>query len=504
MDLKPDGPWLAERARRSPDREALRFGGESRSYAELDRGARRIAGALGRLGVEPGDRVAVAVAPCIEALELLHAAIHCGAVLLPLNTRLTPAEIAFQLRDSDARWLVADARAAAAREAAGSLPSISRIELDALVGATDEVVPAAPFDLERELAILYTSGTTGRPKGARLRLGNFYWSAVGSAELLGVDPADRWLACMPLFHVGGLSIAIRSALAGTSVVLHPRFDPDLVNRELDDGGVTLVSLVATMLDRVLEARGDRRAPDRLRAVLLGGGPTPVDLVERAQRLGFRVAPTYGLTEACSQVATRLPDDARPPLDGRLRPLPGVSVRILDTAGRPAAPGEVGEIAVAGPTVMAGYWGRSDATEAALRDGWLHTGDLGRLDEEGALSVVDRRSDLIVSGGENVYPAEVEAVLGSHAGVREAAVFGEADAVYGARPVAVWVPFERGELASASDDEAARRLESWCRERLASYKVPVRFCRSESLPRSALGKILRRRLREDAEVRPPAV
>ncbi|MGH0036729.1 MAG: o-succinylbenzoate--CoA ligase [Myxococcota bacterium] len=507
MDRVSEAPWLAQRAKATPEREALRCEGRSISYAALDRGARRAGRALCRAGVEAGERVAVAVAPGPHALELLHGLSYARAVLLPLNLRLTAAELEYQLRDCGATRVVVegdDAGAGAAREAASRVGAALHELAELHRGVWDDGDDgddgrlARRIDAASPFAILYTSGTSGRPKGATLSYANFRASAVGSAQLLGVRSDDLWLACMPLFHVGGLSIATRSVLAGTSMLLHRRFDPAAVARDLDREGVTLVSLVASMLARVLDARGDAGPPPQLRAALLGGGPTPPSLIERARKAGFPVAPTYGLTEATSQVATRPPDARGEPLDAGLQPLPGLRVQVVDASGRPLAPGAVGEVRVQGPTVMGGYWGRPDESARALAGGWLHTGDLGALDADGRLRIVDRRSDLIVSGGENVYPAEVEAVLMTHPGVAEAAVVGEPDPVYGRRPVACIVVRPGGPLWGEGPEGTHAALVAHCRDRLARYKVPVRFERVESLPRTATGKLRRR------DVRSPAV
>ena len=291
---------------------------------------------------------------------------------------------------------------------------------------------------------------------------------------------------MPLFHVGGLSILLRACLAGSAVVVQPGFDAQAVSAALDDLGITGVSLVATMLGRLLDARGERRAPPGLRRVLLGGGPASPALMARAHAAGYPLAPTYGLTEAASQVATRLPADVAPPFDERLSPLPGTEVRVVDTEGRVLGSGEAGEICVRGATLMREYLGRPEATARALRRGWLQTGDLGILDDRGRLRVLDRRDDLIVSGGENIYPAEIEAVLNGHPAVREVAVVGQPDAEYGARPMAWWVPLAPG--------SPAPDLEAYCRARLAGFKVPRRFVSIAELPRNASGKLLRRELR----------
>lgn len=498
------GDWLSARAAATPDAPAVVFRDEVLSYAELSRRAERLALALAAAGIERGDVVAALLGSGLAAPVLLWALHALGSVLLPLSGRLTRDELVHPLTDSDAVLLLHasddEERSARAREVAAHVPGLRTASIDALGSIVSEAsvaAPARPKDalLEGAMALLYTSGTTGRPKGAVLGAEAFRASAEGSARVIGAACDDRWLVCMPLFHVGGLSILIRSCLAGGAAIVQDGFDPVAVNRALDHEGVTMVSLVASMLERVLDGRGDRSAPERLRCVLLGGGPTPVPLLERAVALGWPVAPTYGLTEAASQVATRPPGDAAPPLDGRLRPLPGTRVRIVDAAGAEVAPGHVGEILVQGRTLMRGYLGLPGDTARALRGGWLHTGDVGALDVDGRLAVLDRRDDLIVSGGENVYPAEVEAVLLAHPAVAEAAVTGIADARFGARPVAFWVPVE-----SAAPGPTAEVLASHCRATLAGFKVPVAFHRVADLPRGPSGKLLRRSLRS-APLRP---
>ncbi len=484
-------PWLVARARSTPSAPALRLPARSLSWADLEREALDVHAALVHLGVAPGDVVAVLL-DSAELPLLLHGAWLAGAVVLPLNLRLTPPEIAFLLRDARARWLVHGDEALATLAAAaleevqsgepsGGHPVSEPLPFSQLVsGPSRARRPAqdpAPLDLEAPLAVLYTSGTTGRPKGAVLTAGNFLASARASQQLLGSRPGDRCLACLPLFHVGGLSILVRALLVGSSVHVHPGFDATAVARSLEVDGVTDVSFVANTLARVLEARGDARAPADLRCILVGGGPVPDALLRRARALGYPVAPTYGLTEATSQVATRAPGDSRA---CGLRPLPGVRVRV------DAAPGGSGEILVRGPTVMRGYLGRDEETARALRGGWLHTGDVGRLHADGTLTVLDRRSDLIVSGGENVYPAEIEAVLLEHPGVAEAGVGSLPDDRYGARPIAWWVPVESASGRPPDEESLAR----FCRSRLAAFKVPVRFHRVGALPRTAAGKLRR--------------
>jgi O-succinylbenzoic acid--CoA ligase len=486
-----ESPWLATRADMTPNRVAILAKGATLTWRELDVRVRARAADLFDRGVRAGDVVAALLRNGLPFVELVHALDRCGATLLPLNARLTPRELAFQLGDCGARLLLhSEGDLGEPARAAGAMaPGVHVLELaEPDPGARHPEVPTG--DAEHLLAVLYTSGTTGRPKGASLSRANFLWSAVGSAFHLGVDPRDRWLVCMPLFHVGGLSILLRSALYGTASVIHERFDADALSEALDRDRITQVSLTSTMLQHLLDARGARDAPRTLRFVLLGGGPCAASLLARASARGFRVLPTYGLTEAASQVATRDPEADDADLLA-LTPLPGTRVRVVDERGRDVPACAAGEILVRGPSVMQGYTNRPRETARTLRGGWLHTGDVGALDAAGRLRVLDRRSDLIVSGGENVYPAEVEAALLEHPAVAEAGVAGAADPDYGSRPEAWWV-LSRGHTAPSSS-----ALRSFCRERLAGFKLPVAFHRVEQLPRNASGKLLRRRLAAEA-------
>ncbi|MCH8994595.1 MAG: o-succinylbenzoate--CoA ligase [Chloroflexi bacterium] len=485
--------WLRQRARLSPDRLALVFEDERWTFAELDR---RVSGAAGRLavaGVEPGNLVALLARNGSGFAQLVHAVPRLGAVLMPLNVRLTADELAWQLRDSGARFLVSDEpNAAKAAELKKALPSLSCLSLAELTECDDRARSDAGerrVSLSAVHSVIYTSGTSGRPKGAMLTFGNHLWSAMGSALNLGLRNDDRWLACMPLFHVGGLAILLRSVIYGSTAVVQESFDPDAVNRAIDEDGITTVSVVSAMLSRMLEARGERPYPETLRCVLAGGGPLPRPLLEECARRGVPVVQTYGLTEAASQVATLSPEDALLKLGSAGRPLFPTEIRIEDEQDQALPAGEAGEIVVRGPTVTAGYLNDAEATARALRDGWLHTGDIGYLDEEGLLYVLDRRDDLIVSGGENVYPAEVEEVLRSHPAVLDAAVVGLPDERWGRR-VAAAVALRPG---SKPDEE---ELLAFCRKHLASYKAPTQLHIVEQLPRNAAGKLLRRAVRDE--------
>lgn len=495
--------WLAYRAVNTPARTALVADGRTWTYADLDAGVTRTARMLAGWGINQGDRVAMLLNNGSGAALLIHATLRLGATLVPLNVRLSNDELAWQLGDSGARLLVVDGRTVAlADRARQEHPALVTVSLDAagsltpgcarLDSRTDSTVTLrAAHDPNAVLAIIYTSGTTGQPKGAMLTVGNFWWSAVGSALNIGSHTDDRWLACLPLFHVGGLSILLRAAIYGITAIVHDGFDAAAVNRALDEDGVTIISVVLVMLQRMLDAHDDRPYPSSLRCVLLGGGPAPQPVLERCARLGIPVAQTYGLTETTSQLATLAPADALRKLGTAGRALYPNEIRVV-VGERDAAPDEAGEIIVRGPVVMAGYAGRPDATAHAVVDGWLHTGDIGSLDDEGYLRVLDRRNDLIITGGENVYPAEVEAVLLAHPSVAEVAVVGVPDATWGQRVLAIvrLDPHPDSNTAATEDD-----LRAHCRTRLAGYKTPreVRIV-TDPLPRTASGKLRRNELR----------
>ncbi len=480
MTAGPVADAVAGAAREEPGSLALVDAGVRLTWADLDA---RVGAALANLaadGVSAGDRVAVLGGPSAAFVVLVHAALRAGVVLVPLTPRGAPLEVAWQVAHAAPVLVVHDdARTRLAAAALESLPEGSRprlLGLDAVCGHTSGRAaaktggPGAPTRPERGVdarpgdpaagaepgapaTILYTSGTTGRPKGAILTRANLEASAAAWASTLHPRPSDRWLLALPVHHVAGIGTIVRAALAGSAVVCAGEgFDAegvlDLIARER----ITHVSVVATTLDRILDALPPGWTGPSLRAVLLGGGPWRPDAVRRALAAGLPIVTTYGMTETASGV-TALPTDLvgrHPGASGRA--LAGATVTV-EVDGRPARPDEVGEIVVAGPMVFAGYLGDAAATDLALRGGRLHTGDLGSLDAEGILTVADRRDDLVVSGGENVYPAEVEAVLRENPAVEDAGVVGVADARWGSVPVAVVVLRD----GSAADATAIRRF-----------------------------------------------
>jgi O-succinylbenzoic acid--CoA ligase len=491
MDTGPN--WLMRRAERTPNRLALVADGRRWTFAELLAESAGVASGLRAAGVGPGERVAIWAVNGSDFVVALGAVTLLGATAVPLNTRLTPAEATWQLADARPRLVVHDAaladRAVASAAAVG-VPTRAARALRAAaagvrrVGGADGDPPN--LDAAAVHSVVYTSGTSGRPKGALVTYGNLWHGAVAHAMTLGSASDDRWLSCLPLFHVSGLAMLTRSWLYGLPVVVHDRFDAARVNRAIDEEGVTALSVVATALARMLDERGGRPYPPSLRLVLVGGGPTPPALVERALAQGVPIATTYGLTETAAQAATLPPWEAADHVGSAGRPLLPLELRVVDVedGARTLAPGEV----VRGPTVTPGYLGQPEATRRALRDGWLYTGDLGWLDADGYLFVADRREDLIVTGGENVYPAEVEAVLASHPDVEEAAVVGLPDPLWG-RVVAAAVVARPGREPNPAD------LERHCAERLAGYKVPRRLRVVAELPHTASGKLRRVAVRE---------
>lgn len=476
MRVAPDP--LLERIRQDATALALSAPSVRWTRAELLGAADALAASLHAEGLGEGRRIAALLADDAPAIVLIHAARRLGAVHVPLNRRASSLELRAQLELVGAHGLVFDAsHASLARAAAPQGPALHRVE--ALMAAAPCTVPPRlrdTIELPAAATIVFTSGTTARPKGALLTHDNHRASAHAWASVLRPHPGDRWLLCLPLFHVAGLAIVTRTTRWGAALEVLPRFEASALARAIEDG-LTHTSLVATQLAQLLAEREGRAVPPTLRAILLGGGPVPLDLLHRARAAGYPVLTTYGLTETSSGVACGGAEQATLDDPAAARALPGVHLRVTPED----------EILVRGEMVFGGYLDDPTATARALPgDGWLHTGDHGTLDQDGLLRVVVRRDDLIISGGENVTPGEVEAVLQSHPGVAEAAVVGVHDARWGAVPRAylVLVPG-----ADVSDEELARH----CRERLAAYKVPVSFVRLETMPRNAMGKVTRSRL-----------
>ena len=485
--------WLTHRANATPDDLALiDTDTDTRwSYSGLDAAVDETAGRLAALGIESGDHVGMLMSTQLLSVCLLHAAQRLGLRLVPLNTRLTAAELGGQTDHSDLSVLVCGADTEQlAVEAAGTTPVASVDdpqweEVKSFRAVEPEPIDPADWTFDDPQLMVFTSGSTGEPKAVVLTMGNLLASAAASGFRLGVEPDDRWLLTLALYHVGGIAPVLRSTLYGTAVVLRSGFDPGEVADDIERYDVTVVSLVPTMLSTMLERRGT--LSDSLRAVLLGGAPASDSLIERCRNYSIPVFPTYGMTETASQIATARPQQAFERAGTVGRPLMWTDLSIVDDDGEPLGSEERGEIVVDGPMVTAGYYGDVDANVEAFCEHGLRTGDIGYTDDNGYLYVFNRLDDRIITGGENVDPGEVVAALRAHPEVDEAAVVGIDDDTWGQRVSALVVP--------KTETLSAAAVETFCRERLAGYKLPRQIAFADSLPRTASGTVKRPAVRE---------
>jgi O-succinylbenzoic acid--CoA ligase len=449
--------WLTRAAAGRPEHTALQADDGACTYGELLDAARIGAHELHAHGARPGEQVAIALPGGLGFAQALHACLLLGAVAVPVDVR-APAREREQM-SAGAGVVVNEPLSRDRGRSRASQPEPAR---------------ARRHDLAAPAVVMHTSGTSGSPRAVELTYGNLLWSALGSAAALDLDARERWLCALPVCHVGGLSILVRSAIYATTAVVHARFDADHALAALREERITLVSVVATTLTRLLDAGLAR--PPSLRCALTGGGPVPSPLVDRADEAEVPLSLTYGLTEACSQVTTTPVCEL-----GRGGPAPGPPLFCtrVAVAGERVTTAPAGEILVAGPTVAPG---------AVEGDGWLHTGDLGRIDERGRLHVTGRCSEVIISGGENVAPAEVEAVLEAHPDVLEAAVLGRADGEWGEAVTALVV-------ARPGCAPGPQELRDHCAGALAPYKVPREIVLREGpLPRTSSGKLARAQLK----------
>jgi long-chain acyl-CoA synthetase len=498
-DLRSLPDLLRGQARRDPDRPFVRFRDRALTYGEFDARTDELAGGLAELGVAPGDVVSVFLPNCIEFLEAWWAILKAGGVLGPVNPAYTGPEAGYVVGHSEAVALVTDARGAEVfapeRDALGNLRAVISIDeggdarLDELAGRGG-AAPAVERDLDDLAAILYTSGTTGKPKGAMLTHRNELVNAAMGAELLPLGPGERVGMLLPLFHANAQVVTcVIPMMIGCEVVMWERFSASKFWQTVDELQPVSISAVPTILAAVLNAEGAPSGATSLRYVICGAAPLSVELLETFQtRFDIRILEGYGLTETTCISSVNPFYGARKAGSIGL-PVRGQEIRIVAPDGALLPAGEYGEIAIRGPNVMPGYLKNPEATAESIRDGWLYTGDVGYADEDGYLYIVDRSKDMIIRGGENIYPREVEEVIYEHGGVLECAVIGVPDDVRGEEVLAVVVAKPGVELDVGE-------LAEFAGARLARYKLPRSFEMRPELPKTPTGKISKGPLRDE--------
>ncbi len=502
---------LTESAGRTPEAPAIRLGGVELSYGELDERSARLATLLSERGFEPGDRVGVMLPNVPEFPVAYYGVLRAGGVVVPMNVLLKRREIAFYLEDSGAKLLLAwhgfldEARQGAA-DAGAELVEVDPEAFAAMLAGVASGAPYPPIKGEKRTGtgladtaeddtavILYTSGTTGKPKGAELTHLNLFRNAdVSSRTTCEIAGGDVVLGALPLFHSFGQTVGMNASLkVGACLTLVPKFDPGEALATMQRDGVTHFYGVPTMFGALLHhPERERFDTSQLRTCITGGASMPVEVLRGFEdAFGAVVLEGYGLSETSPVACSNHPDRERKP--GSIgTPIEGVEMKVVDESDQEVAQGEVGEIVIRGHNIMKGYWQRPDATGEAMRGGWFHSGDMARTDEDGYFYIVDRKKDLIIRGGYNVYPREVEEVLYEHPKIREAAVVGVPHDEWGEEIGAAVVLHEGEELAP-------EEVSAYVKERIAAYKYPRVVWFVDDLPKGPTGKILKR------EIEPPA-
>jgi O-succinylbenzoate-CoA ligase len=502
------GLFLSKRAHLNPELDAFvdAHSGRRFSYGELNRRSNRSADFLKRLGVGRGDRVALLLMNSPEFLETFFAAAKIGAVAVPLNWRLVPDELSFILMDSGAKLLVyggefsqqvADLHGRGSEgtsvaewvhvgdaETRGDFSRDSDA-LQADASPEEPQVEAADDDL---LYIMYTSGTTGLPKGAVHTHASAAWAVITIAATADVRFKDRYLVALPLFHVGALTPVTGNIYGGVTNVVMRAFDPVSAWKLIEDEKITVGLAVPAMLNFLRQAR-DANPVDHstLRWIMSGAAPVPVTLIEAYDQMGIEIHQVYGLTETCGPACLISPDEAIAKAGSTGKAFFHTDVRVVREDGSDVDPGETGEVIIRGRHIMKEYWNRPEATAEAIRDGWLYSGDVATMDKDGFVTIQDRTKDMIISGGENVYPAEIENVILSHPKVSEVAVIGQPSEKWGESPLAV--------VVRADDSLRADEVLDHCNGKLARFKLPKAVEFIDEIPRNPTGKVLKRVLRE---------
>jgi fatty-acyl-CoA synthase len=496
------GNVIAKRAMITPDRVAVISGEKHSTYQQLNRRSARLANALLKLGVEHGDRVGLLMANNNEFLETYFATAKIGAVLVPVNTRLVGPEIDYILNDCTAKGFIFG-KAFEQTVAKMSYPGSARfristgptavpdtLDYETLISEARESEPAVKIHEDDLHIIMYTSGTTGRPKGAMLTHKNIYTGGLDMLIGLHYQHPDRLLVLVPLFHSGGITPVVGHVIKGVCTVLMESFEPVDALKLIEKHEISLLLGVTTIIRMLLQVPDlESHNLDTLKTAILPGSPLPYKIIREAyDRMGVLCQNLWGLTEMTGPGSHTTIEDVLEKPECAGKPYFNVDLRIVDFMGKEVPTGEMGEIIARGPNMMQGYWNLPEETAETIKEGWLYTGDMGRIDEQGYLYVIDRRKDMIVSGGENVYPAEIEKVIREMASVSDVSVIGIADAKWGETPKA-YIEMKAGTTLTQKE------IESFCRTKLAGYKVPRHVEFIDALPRNPTGKVLKKALRK---------
>ena len=498
------GALLTRRAHREPAQEAVvePASGRRLTFDELNRRSNRVANALTDAGVAKGDRVGLLLMNGAEFIESFFAAGKIGAVNVPLNWRLVPDELEFIVGDAGATVLIfgAEFAEAAAELRSRGTTSITTwvqhggesadgvVDYDEWIGSASDAEPEITASGDDLLFIMYTSGTTGLPKGVMHSHRTVFWANLTIASTSDFRKGDVFLNALPLFHVGALTPVLGCVYGACTIVLLRAFDPTAAWEVIKQENVTTTLMVPAMLQFMLAVHNpDAHDASGLRWCMSGAAPVPVSLIEAYNGLGIEIHQVYGLTESCGPACVISSVDAAERIGSTGKSFYFTEVRVVDGDGNDCPPGEAGEVLVAGEHIMQGYWNRPDATAETIIDGWLHTGDVATMDEDGFVTIVDRIKDMLISGGENVYPAEIENVLMSHDKIADAGIIGVPSERWGESPLAV--------VVKKDADVTADEIIEFTRGKLAPFKTVKAVEFVDELPRNPSGKILKRELRE---------